>query len=274
MGPHVVDGEDVRVVQGAGGAGLLLEAAELLAIGDLLGENLDRHLALQARVTGAVDLTHRPRAEQPHDLVRAESRACLERHRYTPALRAFSLRRTDLPVGGDKYSRQGDPRRRGPVAGRRTPLARQRAAALRRKIHAAQEVLEAGVRAQGIEGRIDFQGAQPLIAHFVGFLQPFEGLIFFTQPRVNECDSIRLDRLDIRSLLQLSNALPSFSHTARSGIGISQVSQCSGIAGVLFQALSELGNGFFIHPFLPVDPPEEVVIAQFGLELTLPPFRP
>ena len=105
VGPHVVDGENVRVVQGTGGAGLLLEAAELLAIGDLLEENLDRDLALQAGVTGAVDLTHRPRGEQPHDLVRAESRACLERHRFTPALRAFSFRRTDLPIVGAKYSR-------------------------------------------------------------------------------------------------------------------------------------------------------------------------
>ena len=88
----IVDGEDVRVVQGAGGARLLLEAAELLAIGDLLGENLDRDFALQAGVTGAVDLTHRPRAEQPHDLIRAESRAGLERHRYTPAPRALKER--------------------------------------------------------------------------------------------------------------------------------------------------------------------------------------
>jgi hypothetical protein len=39
------------------------------------------------------------------------------------------------------------------------------------------------------------------------------------------------------------------------------VSQCSGSAGVLFQELSELGNGFFIHPFLPVAS-ENVVIAQ------------
>ena len=77
------------MVQGAGGAGLLLEAAEPLGIGDLAGENLDRDLALQARVTGAVDLAHAPRAEQPHDLVRAESRACLERHRYIPARRAL-----------------------------------------------------------------------------------------------------------------------------------------------------------------------------------------
>ena len=92
VGADVVDGEDVRVVQGAGGAGLLLEAAELLAIGDPLEENLDRDLALQAGVTGAVDLTHRPRAEQPHDLVRAESRAGLERHRYTPAPRALKER--------------------------------------------------------------------------------------------------------------------------------------------------------------------------------------
>ena len=91
----IVDGEDVRVVQGAGGAGLLLEAAELLGIGDLLGENLDRDLALQAGVTGAVDLTHRPRGEQPHDLVRAESRAGLERHRYTPAASPLSLKGTD-----------------------------------------------------------------------------------------------------------------------------------------------------------------------------------
>ena len=43
----IVHGEDVWVVQGAGGAGLLFEAAELLAIGDLLAENLDRNLALQ-----------------------------------------------------------------------------------------------------------------------------------------------------------------------------------------------------------------------------------
>src|SRR4029453_3378125 len=99
VGPHVVDGENVRVVQGAGGAGLLLEAAELLAIGDLLEENLDRDLALQAGVTGAVDLTHRPRAEQPHDLVRAESRAGLERHRSTPVRWSFSFRRSDLLVG-------------------------------------------------------------------------------------------------------------------------------------------------------------------------------
>jgi hypothetical protein len=84
------------VVQRAGGAGLVLEAAEPLGIGDLLGKNLDRDLALQARVTGAVDLAHAPRAEEPHHLVRAESRACLESHRYTPAPPALLLEKDRL----------------------------------------------------------------------------------------------------------------------------------------------------------------------------------
>ena len=100
----IVDGEDVGW-SGRRRRGPLLEAAELLAIGDLLGENLDRDFALQAGVAGAVDLAHPPRAEQPHGLVRAESRAGLERHRCTPAPRTFSFPRTDYRVGGAKYSR-------------------------------------------------------------------------------------------------------------------------------------------------------------------------
>jgi hypothetical protein len=94
----IVDGEDVRMVEGAGNPGLLLEAAEPLGIGDFLGENLDRDLALQARVTGAVDLAHAPRSEPPHDLVRAESKACLESHRYTPTPRI-------RPLGGPTCGR-------------------------------------------------------------------------------------------------------------------------------------------------------------------------
>ena len=121
MGPDVVDGENVRVVQGAGGAGFLLEADEMPAIGDLLGEDLDRHLALQAGVTRPVHLTHRPGGEQHHDLVRAESRAGLERHRCTPRCGLLPLggptcrlvgtlliRRTDYRVGGAKYSAVGE----------------------------------------------------------------------------------------------------------------------------------------------------------------------
>jgi len=72
VGANVADGENAGVVQGATGTGLLLEVAGMLAIGDLLGEDLDRDIAAQA-VTGAVDLAARP--EPPHDLVGAESGA-------------------------------------------------------------------------------------------------------------------------------------------------------------------------------------------------------
>ena len=69
--PDVVDGDDVRMVEGAGGPRLLLEPLEARGIGAHRGgENLDRDLAAQARVAGAVDLAHRARPEQVHDLVR------------------------------------------------------------------------------------------------------------------------------------------------------------------------------------------------------------
>ena len=96
VGADIVDSEDVRVVQGAGGAGLLLEPTETVGISGLLGEDLDRDLTLEAGVASPVNLAHAARAEQPHDLVRAESRACLERHRHTPAPRALLLQEDRL----------------------------------------------------------------------------------------------------------------------------------------------------------------------------------
>src|SRR5271157_111510 len=59
-------------------------------------------------------------------------------------------------------------------------------ATLRREIHAAQEVLEARVGAQGVERRVDLQETHPLVVHFVSPFQPLEGSILFTQPRVDE----------------------------------------------------------------------------------------
>jgi hypothetical protein len=88
---------------------------------------------------------------------------------------------------------------------------------------------------------------------------------------VNDCDCIRFDRLDIRSLLQLSNALPSFSHTARSGVGISQVSQCSGARGLVSGLRT---RQWLLHTSLsPVDPPGDVA-ACFRLELNPCLLRP
>ena len=52
------------MVEGAGGAGLLLEAAQALGIGpERLGQHLDRDLAPEPRIPRAVDLPHPTRTE-------------------------------------------------------------------------------------------------------------------------------------------------------------------------------------------------------------------
>ena len=131
----LVDGDDVRVVEGGGGARLLHEAgAAGLVRQPLGGQHLDRHLAAEARVAGAVHLAHAARAEGPEDLVRAELRPGSEAHgdqrKFSIIIR--SRRRPAAPVedalavGGDTQA--GDqvglerrdrpvlPRRRVPVA--------------------------------------------------------------------------------------------------------------------------------------------------------------
>jgi hypothetical protein len=69
----LVDRDDVGVVQLGGGTGLLLEAGPARRVGEPVGrEDLDRHLAPEPRVPGAVDLPHPPGPEGLEDLVGAE----------------------------------------------------------------------------------------------------------------------------------------------------------------------------------------------------------
>ncbi len=78
----VVDGGDVGVVQDAGGLGLLLEAAQAVGVGgEGGGEDLDRHVAAEARVLRAVHLSHPARADGGEDLVGAEPGAGCQGHR-------------------------------------------------------------------------------------------------------------------------------------------------------------------------------------------------
>ncbi len=77
----VVDGGDVGVVEDAGGFGLLLEAAQAIGVGgEGGGEDLDRDVAAEARVLGAVDLPHAAGADGGEDLVGAEAGAGGEGH--------------------------------------------------------------------------------------------------------------------------------------------------------------------------------------------------
>ena len=69
------------MVQGRDGPRLALEAGQAIGVlGDLVGEDLDRDLAAQAGVAGAVDLPHAAGPEEVDDLVRPESGSGQKRH--------------------------------------------------------------------------------------------------------------------------------------------------------------------------------------------------
>ena len=77
----VVDGQDVRMVQGSRRAGLLLEALQAIGVGRRRSwQHLDRHVAIEPRVAAAVDLAHPARPEERHDLVAAEPSAGSQWH--------------------------------------------------------------------------------------------------------------------------------------------------------------------------------------------------
>src|SRR5205085_11216519 len=67
---HVVDGDDVRMVQGAGGPGLLRESLPAPRVGDLLGrQNLHRHRTVEIKIVRPVDDSHAAFAEFGFDPV-------------------------------------------------------------------------------------------------------------------------------------------------------------------------------------------------------------
>ena len=68
-----VDRDDVRVVESGHSQRFLLEAVAAFVIVDL--QRLDRDVAVESRVAGAVDIAHPARADLRDDFVRAEARA-------------------------------------------------------------------------------------------------------------------------------------------------------------------------------------------------------
>ena len=77
----VVERDDVGVGERRDGARLLLEAAQAVRVRrQVAGQDLDRDVAPEARVAGAVDLSHAARTEGRDDLVRTETHAGTECH--------------------------------------------------------------------------------------------------------------------------------------------------------------------------------------------------
>ena len=78
---EVVDGQDVGMRQRGHGLGLALEAREGRGIvGHLRRQDLQRDIAVEARIAGPVDLAHAARAHERHDLVAVETLAGGKRH--------------------------------------------------------------------------------------------------------------------------------------------------------------------------------------------------
>ena len=72
----IVDVKNVGVIEGAGGAGLLLKARAAAGVGGhLRRQNLQRDRAVEARIAGAIHLAHAADAKQGLNLVRTELRS-------------------------------------------------------------------------------------------------------------------------------------------------------------------------------------------------------
>ena len=93
----VVDGGDVRVIEGGGGAGLLQKALAPALVGPIAGvKELDGHVPAKPGVAGPVHLSHATRAHESEDLVGAQARSRCYRH----GLCATRLYRNHLSMGG------------------------------------------------------------------------------------------------------------------------------------------------------------------------------
>ena len=63
--------------------GLPLEPGEAIRVGgERLGEDLQRHLALELGISRLIDLPHTPLADEGGDVVMAEARADVQGHVY------------------------------------------------------------------------------------------------------------------------------------------------------------------------------------------------
>jgi len=75
-----IDRSDVRVIERRQDLSLALEALHALVVsGERFGQNFDRHLALQLRIGGAINLAHPASSNEGFDLVPADGRPCVGR---------------------------------------------------------------------------------------------------------------------------------------------------------------------------------------------------
>ncbi len=126
VGSHVVDREDVRVVQLPGRLGLQLEAPQPVGVGrERRRQDFDRDLALQAGVARPVDLAHSAGAERRDDFIRSETGSRRNAHDFAKDILPENRGATsDRTTGSPAHARAG--------AGKRPPTSPRRARCSRR----------------------------------------------------------------------------------------------------------------------------------------------
>ncbi len=75
VGPDVVEGADVRMIQRGDGTGFAFKA-----IGELMSGDFDGDIAVQSRITGSPHFSHSSLAEERDDLIGAEAVSWSEGH--------------------------------------------------------------------------------------------------------------------------------------------------------------------------------------------------
>jgi hypothetical protein len=80
-GSHLVDDEDIGMIECGDCSCFLLEAAQAVGVGDEeLGQDLNRYFAIEARIASAINLTHATGSKDRYDLVLAECRSRTQWH--------------------------------------------------------------------------------------------------------------------------------------------------------------------------------------------------
>src|SRR5262249_37440804 len=96
--PDVVEGANMRVVEGGNSARLAFEAlADLRPFSGVRRKHLDRDGTVQTRIARFVDFAHAARAEGRQDLVRAEASAGRKRHMDRSDFILLELHQCDPP---------------------------------------------------------------------------------------------------------------------------------------------------------------------------------
>jgi hypothetical protein len=106
---QAVDSRDVRVIQRREGPGFTLEAREPISVvRERLGQDLDRHVAIQPRVAGPEDLPRGPFADAGDNFVDTETGTGSKGQRWRDYMVGMAVRDGSFLLDGEVTSDSSD----------------------------------------------------------------------------------------------------------------------------------------------------------------------